>query len=132
MFKFNRPYFIAAVLLFLIELFIALYVKDAIIRPYIGDLLVVILIYCIVKCCLNISVLSAAIGVLLFSYMVELLQYFNIVEVLHLQDSKFARVIIGTSFSWADMLAYTLGIGVVLVLEKVLANRQLAKAVTPS
>jgi Protein of unknown function (DUF2809) len=131
MFKFNRPYFIAAALLFLTEVFIALYVKDAFIRPYIGDLLVVILIYCIVKSCLNISVSKAAICVLLFSYTVEVLQYLKIVEVLHLQGSKLARVIIGTSFSWADILAYTLGIGVVLVLEKVLANRQLAKAVTP-
>ncbi len=131
MFKFNRSYFIAAALLFLIEVFIALYVKDAFIRPYIGDLLVVILIYCMVKSCLNISVWPAAIGVLLFSYMVEVLQYLKIVEVLHLQGSKFARVIIGTSFSWGDMLAYTLGIGVVLVLENVLANWHLTKAVTP-
>ncbi|MFT5385169.1 MAG: hypothetical protein ACI81W_002574, partial [Saprospiraceae bacterium] len=35
--------------LFLIEVGIAVFIQDRIIRPYIGDLLVVILIYCFIR-----------------------------------------------------------------------------------
>ena len=47
--KKRLPYAIAALLLFLIELFIALFVHDTFVRPYFGDVLVVILLWCIIK-----------------------------------------------------------------------------------
>jgi hypothetical protein len=120
MISFNKQYFILAVLLFIIEVLIALFVHDAIIRPYIGDLLVVILIYCFLKSFLNISVLTAAVSVLIFSVTVELLQYLKIVEVLGLQNNKVAKIIIGTSFAWLDLLVYALGIAIVLLVEKII------------
>lgn len=111
-------YGLLALLLFGIEVLIALYLHDRIVRPYIGDLLVVILIYCFVKALVNAPVFATALGVLLFAYAVETLQYFHVVELLGLGHSKLARVIIGSSFEWMDMLAYTVGIGLVLILEK--------------
>ena len=39
-------YLAASIIVFIIELIIALYVHDRIIRPYIGDMLVVVLVYC--------------------------------------------------------------------------------------
>lgn len=116
--RIHPGYLLATLLLFLIEVCIALFVHDHLIRPYIGDFLVVILIYCFLKSFLNIPVVTTAIGVLLFAYTVELLQYFRIVELLGLQHSRAARIIIGSSFEWQDMLAYTLGIASILVLEK--------------
>jgi len=117
MFSFNKRYFFFAVFLFLIEVLIALYLHDKLIRPYIGDLLVVILIYAFVKSFLNIRPLPLAIGVLLFSYMVETLQYFHIVEKIGLSHSRLAVVVIGNSFSWSDIIAYTVGIAFVLLVE---------------
>src|SRR4051812_45994432 len=118
MLRFNIRYFICAAMLFFIEVFIALFIHDDIIRPYIGDLLVVILIYCFLRAFLNFSVWTIAITSLLLSYTVEILQYFNIVEKLGLQHSTIARVIIGTSFSWTDILAYTGGVILLLLVEK--------------
>jgi hypothetical protein len=114
---FYSKYFIAAVLLLLVEIFIGFYVHDAIIRPYGGDFLVVILIYCGVKSFFNTPVYKTALYVLLFSYVVEGLQYIGIINILGLAHSRIARIIIGTSFAWTDMLMYTLGIGLVLLLE---------------
>jgi hypothetical protein len=105
------------------EVCIGIYAHDRIIRPYIGDLLVVILIYCFVKSFLNISTISVAIGVLLFSYCIEILQYFHIVRLLGLENSNLARIVIGTSFAWMDIWAYTLGISLVLIIEKLLARK---------
>ena len=117
-FKFSPFYAFSALLLFITEVLIALFVHDQFIRPYIGDFLVVILIYCFVKSFLNTPVVPTALGVLVFAYTVELLQYFRIVELLGLQHSKAARIIIGSSFEWQDLLAYTLGILVVVLVEK--------------
>jgi hypothetical protein len=105
-------------LLFIIELVIALFVGDSIIRPYVGDYLVVILIYCAVRTFIKASPLKVSIGVLLFSYCVEILQYFNIVERLGLSNNQIAKTVIGYGFEWLDLLMYTLGIATVLLLER--------------
>ncbi len=122
---FNKIYFLLTILLFAIEVYIAKYVHDDIIRPYIGDVLVVILIYCLVKSFFNTPVLKTALAVLLFSFVVETLQYFNIVNVLGLQDSKLAATIIGTSFAWMDIASYIAGILIVLLCEWLVAKERL-------
>ena len=118
MFTFNKNYFALTLLVFLTELGIALYVDDTFIRPYFGDVLVVILIYCFVKSFLKLPVLKVALFVLLFAFTIEFLQYLNIVEKLGLQNSKLARTVIGTSFSWEDVVCYILGIAIVVAFEK--------------
>ena len=131
MIKFRTGYFILTLILFSTEVLIALFINDTIIRPYVGDVLVVILLYCFVNSFLNLPVTSAAILVLLFSYLIETLQYLNIVQHLGLQHSVLARTIIGTYFTWMDILAYTLGILLVLGIEKLrfsAANRKIRQA----
>lgn len=117
---FHKTYFLLFVLIFLIEVLIALYVNDDFIRPYFGDVLVVILIYCFLKAFLNIRTLPAAIGVLLFAFIVETLQYFKIIEVIGLQDVKLARVVIGTSFAWMDIWCYVAGFVIIICTEHLL------------
>ncbi len=117
MFKFSRNYFLLAVALFVIELLIALFIDDSFIRPYFGDYLVVMLLYCAVRTFLQAPPLKIGIGVLLFSYFIETLQYFKIVDRLGLSANTIARTVIGTGFEWRDILAYTLGVMTVLLLE---------------
>ena len=123
-FQFNHNYFILTVLLFLTEVFIALYVEDSFIRPYFGDFLVVILLYCFLKSFIKVSVFVATSVVLLFSFAIETAQYFNIIENIGIQDVTIARVIIGNSFSWIDLVAYCLGIVTVLIIEKIIRSKQ--------
>jgi hypothetical protein len=117
MFKFQKSYFLLAILLFITEVCIALFVNDKIVRPYVGDFLVVILLYCAIKSFLKIPVIKAALLVLLFAYSIEILQYLNILRRLGLEKSLVARTVIGSSFEWIDMLAYTMGIVLVLLIE---------------
>ena len=123
--KFNSTYFRLASLIFTLETLIALYVHDKFVRPYLGDVLVVILIYCFIKTFLEVKVLPTALFVLLFAFTVEFLQYMNIVEKLGLQNSKIARTIIGTSFSWDDILTYIIGIVIVISVEYFLRKEKL-------
>lgn len=125
MFRFHKKYFLFTLALLATEVFIAMYVRDAFVRPYVGDFLVVIFLYCLVKSFLNTPVVKTAAGVLLFSYLVETLQYLKIVNWLGLQNNRIACILIGTSFAWSDIFAYTLGILVVLLLENRRSTAQL-------
>lgn len=116
MFTFNKKFFFLTLLLFITEVLIALYVKDRFVRPYVGDYLVVMLIYCFVRTFLNSPVLPTAIAVLLFAYLIETLQYFRLVDRLGLEHNVIAKTVIGYGFSWIDMLAYTLGIFTILAI----------------
>ena len=118
MLRFNRIYFILTLLLFFTEVLIALYVHDKIIRPYIGDVLVVILIYCFVKSFLQANTYWLAGGVFLFACLIELLQYLQVVQKLGLMGNKVARIVIGTSFSWEDVFAYALGAIIIFAIER--------------
>lgn len=116
---FSRAYFAWAVILFITEVLIAIYLKHGFIRAYVGDVLVVILIYCFIKAFFRLPVLPVAIGVLLFAFTIETLQYFNIVDKIGLSHSRLAVIVIGNSFSWGDMLTYIIGIVIVLLAEKI-------------
>lgn len=118
MITFNKNYLGLASLIFGIEVLIAIYVNDNFVRPYLGDVLVVILIYCFLKSFLKLPVLVAALLVLAFAFTIEFLQFLNIVEKLGLEKSKMARTVMGTSFAWIDLLAYIMGIAIVLIAER--------------
>ena len=127
MLTFNKNYFGFAFLLFFIEVLIALYLNDRFVRPYLGDVLVVILMYCFLKSFLKLPVLTVAIAVLVFAFMIEFLQFLNLVEKLGLEKSKMAKTVIGTSFSWIDLLTYVIGITIVYVIEKILIEKNKQK-----
>lgn len=118
MFRFNKFYFFLSLALLLVEILIALYVKDAFIRPYFGDFLAVIWLYCLLRSFVRISTLKAAALVLLFSYALETAQYFNLVKHLGLGRSRFFNILLGNHFEWVDIIAYTLGIFTVVIIEK--------------
>jgi hypothetical protein len=117
MLTFNLRFFLLTILFFVIEVLIALYVKDDFVRPYVGDYLVVMLIYCAVRTFIKASPVKVAIAVLLFAYLIEVLQYFRIVDRLGLSGNPVAKTVIGYGFEWWDILAYTLGVLTILLVE---------------
>ena len=94
-----------------IEILIGLY-ADGCVRSYLGDVLVVILLYTI---CRTISpdkpktwfILPTAI--LVFSFIVEFLQMWGFCDRFGITN-KFLRIIIGTGFSVVDLISYFIGI----------------------
>ncbi|MEG9327512.1 DUF2809 domain-containing protein [Salinimicrobium catena] len=109
MLRFQKTYFFIALLLFLLLVFIAMYVRDSFIRPYGGDLLVVIFLYCLIRSFFRIPVKKAVFGVLLFAFFIEGLQYLELIRRLELENNAVAVAVLGSHFEWLDLLLYSVG-----------------------
>jgi hypothetical protein len=125
MFTFNFKYFLCATVLFITEVLIAAFMHDNFIRPTFGDFLVVILMYCGLKSFIRANYRTMAIAVLLIAYCIEVSQYFHLIVHLGLKYSRPAQWILGNGFSWGDMLAYTLGVLLIWIIESRRENNAL-------
>ena len=102
-------YALIFLVLTVIEVLIALFVHDAFIRPYGGDILITILLCALVRVFLPNGLPLLPLYVFLFSVGVELLQACDFVTRIGLSQNRFVRIILGTSFSYLDLLCYFIG-----------------------
>ena len=123
-FHFNKKYLLLTTLIFAIEVFIGLFIRDTLIRPFVGDVLVVVLIYCFVRIFLNNTYWKLAFGVFLFACVIEILQYFDYVALLHLENYRIISIILGRTFEWLDFIAYLTGLLFILAVEKIFQSRE--------
>lgn len=100
----------------MIEILIAKY-ATGFIRHTVGDYLCVILIYALIKSVFKISNIKTGIIVLVIAYSVEFLQLTNLQNFYPDRYAETLKLILGTSFSIGDIVAYTLGIVTVLIIE---------------
>lgn len=98
-------YAAAFVLLLGIEVLIALFVHDRFVRPYLGDVLAVVTVYCGARIVFVNKPRFLSVWVTVLAFVVELLQLTDLSE--HV-GSIFA-VIVGSTFDFADLLCYTVG-----------------------
>lgn len=102
-------YLIFTIILLTVEVLIALFIHDHFIRPYIGDVLVVIVLYTFIRIFAPEKVKLLPLYILCFAVLVEILQYFRIVEMLGLSDNRFFSVLIGSVFDIKDIICYAVG-----------------------
>ena len=115
--KIHKTSLLLSIILLLTETLIAIYLKTGFIRHTFGDFLAVILLYSLVKSFIEIDILKLAFLVLLFAFAIEFLQLINIIEILNLQNNHFIKVILGSTFHVTDLVAYTLGVITILIIE---------------
>ena len=123
---FNRKrycYFGVFSVVFLAEILIALFVRDSFIRPYGGDILVTVLICAFVRMIFPEKIKLLPIWVTLFAFAVEIGQYFDFVKLIGLQSNAFFSVLLGRTFSFADMICYAVGCIIFGVCERVILSR---------
>lgn len=102
-------YLSAFLVFFFIEVFIALYLRDNFIRPYVGDVLVVIVVYCFVRIFIPEKFRLLPLYLFLFAFSVEWMQYFELVKRLGLENNVILRTIIGSVFDVKDIVCYAVG-----------------------
>ena len=113
--KINYKYLGIFIILLFVEIGIALFIHDNIIRPFVGDALVVGVIYFFIRS--FISKRFLAVYVFLFACLIEVGQYFNLVSVLHMENIKVARIIIGSTFDLNDIFCYFIGTIFIFIYE---------------
>ena len=106
---FNLKFLLIFLAIFVVEILIAKYLHDAYIRPFGGDVLVVVLIYAFLRIFLETNYKKLALGVLVFSFIIECLQGLHYVNWFGLQDNRFWSIVLGTYFTVYDLLAYFVG-----------------------
>lgn len=115
--KIRILYAVATLLLLLTEVFIALYVHDDFIRPYVGDVLVVIVIYTFIRMIIPEKCRLLPLYIFIFAAGVELLQLAKIVEILGVEDNTFLKTLIGSVFDVKDIVCYAVGCVILGVYE---------------
>jgi hypothetical protein len=116
-FRFHKIYALLFVVLLIIEILIVLYAKDEMLRGFVGDILVVGLIYCFILMLFDINKKKTIIGIGVFALLVEISQAFHLVEKLGFQDNKIISTIMGTNFDFNDIWAYAAGCALIWILE---------------
>lgn len=118
----KTKYLLISCILLLTETIIAIFVNDQFFRTIFGDYLASILVFYLLATFLRMKLNKIALLALVISYTIEFLQYIHILEVLHLDKIKLLKILLGNSFSWTDMLAYTLGILTVVLIHNYKKN----------
>jgi len=115
---FNRIYFSIFIIIFLIEACIAYFLKTGFIRHTFGDFLVVIMLYCFIKSFIIIKPITIAVIVLIISFIIEFSQLTPILEWMDLENNPIAKTVFGSTFHVSDLVAYTLGVLTMLIMDK--------------
>ncbi|WP_331654433.1 ribosomal maturation YjgA family protein [Aminipila sp.] len=110
-------YLVAFIMLLIIEILIALYIHDNFIRPYAGDILVVVLVYCFIRIFIPNGVRMMPLYVFIFSASVESLQYFRVLEMIGFTNNTFLRIVLGSVFDFKDIFCYGIGCLIIGIYE---------------
>ena len=113
----NKTYLALTLLFLTIEILIAVYLKTGFIRHTFGDYLCVILLYCFFKSFIIGNHFNIALSVLLIAFVIEFLQLTNYLALFNLEDNYTVKLILGSTFEFLDLVAYTLGITTVVLFE---------------
>lgn len=111
---------ITALVILAVEVLIALFVRDRIIRPYFGDVLAVVFVYAAARVVFPKKPQFLSVFVFLFAVAVELVQFTDLSTLFG--EGSVISIIIGGTFDFVDILCYLGGsiicLGVDLVLKK--------------
>ncbi|WP_116521514.1 DUF2809 domain-containing protein [Achromobacter insuavis] len=123
---FNRPAFAALLAVTVVEVLIATLGKPyPLLRGFVGDVVAVGWAYLVYRSFIRAGVLPLAIAALLTGYAVEFGQYLARLFGWRLEQPVL-RILLGSVPDWWDVLAYTLGFFLVLLLAGV--RRQVGRA----
>lgn len=103
------------------EVCIALFVRDRFVRPYLGDVLAVVLVYCGLRAVLPLRPVGAAVLAFAIGALIEFGQAIHVLDLLGLHNAVL-RVVLGGSFEWLDFLAYAAGALMALAGERIIAR----------
>lgn len=110
-------YIVIFSLLLASEIAIAVYHFHDFVRGFIGDVLVIPLMYCFFRIITNAPAKTVLLSVLGLAVGIEFLQLFSIAEILKIENT-IIQTMLGSTFDLLDLVAYLFGIIPVICIEK--------------
>ena len=102
---FRPVYALATLIVLVVEVLIALYMHDAVIRPYGGD----VLVYLGLRAVTPMGVRSAALLALSIAFAIEFGQLFHVLDRVGLGHNRLLRIVLGGVFDVKDLACYVAG-----------------------
>jgi hypothetical protein len=107
---FRPSYLVIAAALFFVEVAIARgYIPGAFVRNSVGDMLVIPLLYFLLRGVTNATPAVALVVGLAAGFAAEVLQYLHLADLLGLKQGSLLYIVLGNTFSWSDLLMYSIG-----------------------
>jgi hypothetical protein len=128
---FRPSYALATIAALGIEIAIARFVHDDLVRPYLGDSLAVVAVYLALRAVTRMRMANSVTIAFAFACGIELGQFFHLVDVLGLGANRVARIVLGTTFGLTDFVAYAGGAACVLAIETARARWLLSRRRVP-
>lgn len=119
-FRFSGKYFIAAIGIFVLEVLIAIFIHDQFIRPYVGDVLVMFLLYAIIKAFYGKPTKRLPYYLFGLALFVEFTQLFQLAKMLKVEDHTVLSTVLGSTFDAKDIFCYLVGMLLLLGYEQAL------------
>ena len=125
--KIRKIYAVLFAAFVLTEIYIAAFVTNVFVRSYLGDVFITLLICFFVQAIFKKRIKLLSLYVFIFSVVVEICQYFDLVKLLGLEGCKFISVWFGRCFSFYDIICYAAGcivfVAVDFALCRVITNK---------
>lgn len=91
---------------------------------FIGDILWALMVYFIMRFFfVRKPIKCIVIASLVFCYLIEFSQLYNAPWIDELRHTLFGRLVLGAGFLWSDLLCYTVGVGIGVLVNTGLSNR---------
>lgn len=95
-------------LLLCAEIAIGMFVQDAFVRPYVGDILIIVLLCCLVRIAVPKKPVCLGLYMIFVGAAAELLQLIHLDRLLHAEGTLLG-VILGSTFDIMDLFCYAAG-----------------------
>ena len=105
-------------------LIVVLFNNNQLVRGFIGDIIVIWIIYFFAKAFYDFNAIKLAIFTLVVAFTTELLQYLDFITYIGIEHNTIARLILGAVFDPYDLIAYTIGAVLVYIVDtRLIRNR---------
>ncbi len=120
--KIRLTYVALFLLLFAVELCIALFIKDKFIRPYVGDILVIPLLCSFFRIIAPQKPRFLGLYTVLLGVIAEIMQLCRLDEMLGVEGTAIG-IILGSTFDIKDIICYIIGGALFFILDEVLRKK---------
>lgn len=117
--KIRITYIIIFFLLLAAEIFIGAFINDAFVRPYMGDVLVVMLMCAFLRIFFAEKPKLLPLYATVFAVAIEILQYFDFVSLMGLENNRILSIALGRTFDVKDIICYIAGGAIFFAAEEI-------------